>query len=146
MPQLSISEVARQVGLRPSAIRYYEHMKILPPARRIGGQRRYDVGTVHELAVLRRAQEVGFTLHEIRQLFAGFRKSTPISTRWRKMAGTKHAELDAQISRIQSMKDLLKRLESCCHCETVHECGAGILRTGFSDTGSRPSKNQRADQ
>ena len=146
MAQLTISEVARQVGLRPSAIRYYEQMKILPPARRVSGQRRYDAGTVHELAVLRRAQEVGFTLDEIRQLFSGFRKSTPISTRWRKIAETKHAELDAQISRIQSMKELLKRLEACCRCETVHQCGAGILRGGLSNTGSEPNKNRRANR
>ena len=36
MPQLSISEVARQVGLRPSAIRYYEQIGLLPPAQRLG--------------------------------------------------------------------------------------------------------------
>jgi hypothetical protein len=29
---LSISEVATQIGLRPSTIRYYEHIGILPPA------------------------------------------------------------------------------------------------------------------
>src|SRR5205085_2242649 len=122
MAQLTISEVARQVGLRPSAIRYYEQMRILPAPLRISGQRRYDVSSVHQLAVLRRAQEVGFTLAEIRQLFFGFRKSTPLSTRWRTIAERKQAELDAQLIRIQSMKDLLNRLQTCCHCETVHEC------------------------
>jgi len=132
MAQLTISEVARQVGLRPSAIRYYEQMKILPAAQRMSGQRRYDVTAVHQLAVLRRAQEVGFTLDEIRQLFFGFRKSTPLSTRWRMIAERKQAELDAQLTRIQTMKDLLKRLQTNCHCETVHECGAGILQRGFS--------------
>jgi DNA-binding transcriptional MerR regulator len=42
VPQLTISEVARRVGLQPSAIRYYERIGILLPAHRIGGQRRYD--------------------------------------------------------------------------------------------------------
>lgn len=42
---LSISKVAKQIGLRPSAIRYYEHIGILPPARRVSGQRRYDVSS-----------------------------------------------------------------------------------------------------
>jgi len=128
MAQLTISKVARQVGLRPSAIRYYEQIKILPPARRMSGQRRYAADTVYQLAVLRRAQEVGFTLDEIRQLFSGFRKSIPLSARWRKIAERKHIELDAQINRIQSMKHLLTRLQTCCQCETVNQCGAGILR------------------
>ena len=47
MSQLSVSEVARQLGLRPSAIRYYERIGILPPAHRVSGQRRYDNTALH---------------------------------------------------------------------------------------------------
>ncbi|SRR5260370_620563 len=133
MPQLLISEVARQVGLRPSAIRYYEQIGILMPTRRVAGQRRYDATVLYRLAVVRRAQDAGFTLDEIRQLFFGFRKRMPISDRWKKIAETKLAELDARIERIQSMKDLLQKLQGCCRCETVDECGAGILRSGFQN-------------
>jgi MerR family redox-sensitive transcriptional activator SoxR len=133
MAHLTISEVARQVGLRPSAIRYYEQLKILPPARRVSGQRRYDLSAVHQLAILRRAQEVGFTLDEIRHLFFGFRKSTPLSARWRSIAERKQTELDTQMKRIQSMKEVLQRLQTNCQCETVQQCGAGILHNGFSE-------------
>jgi DNA-binding transcriptional MerR regulator len=97
----------------------------------MSGQRRYDVGTVYQLAVLRRAQEVGFTLDEVRQLFSGFRKSTPLSARWRSIAERKHQELDAQLARIQSMKDVLTKLQACCKCETANQCGEGILRGGL---------------
>src|SRR5437660_826118 len=119
MAQLLISEVARRVGLRPSAIRYYEQMGILPPARRVSGQRRYDVSVLYRLAVVRRAQEAGFSLDEIRQLFFGFRKSSPMSMRWNKIAEGKIAELEARIERIRTMRDLLQKLQSCCQCETV---------------------------
>jgi len=129
MPQLSISEVARQAGLRTSAIRYYEQIGILERARRVSGQRRYDEAVLYRLAVVRRAQEAGFTLDEIRQLFFGFGPSTPISQRWKKIAVRKMAELDARIEQIQSMRMLLKKLQSCCECETVERCGAGILRS-----------------
>jgi MerR family redox-sensitive transcriptional activator SoxR len=142
MAQLSISEVARQVGLRPSAIRYYEQMRILSPARRVSGQRRYDVGVVYQLAVLRRAQEVGFSLDEIRQLFFGFGKSTPLSTRWNKIAEKKLAELDARLAKIQTMKDLLHRLQECCRCDTVDQCGAGILRGGFPRVRAHARRNE----
>lgn len=142
MAQFTISEVARQIGIRPSAIRYYEQMKILPPTRRISGQRRYDIGAVYQLAVLRRAQEVGFTLDEIRRLFSGFRKSTPISLRWRKIAEAKQIELDAQMSRIQSMKELLGKLQTRCQCDTLAQCGAGILRAGFAATVPAPPRRQ----
>jgi len=59
---LSISEVASQIGLRPSAIRYYEQIGILPPAQRVSGQRRYDVTALHRLVVIQRARQTGFTL------------------------------------------------------------------------------------
>jgi DNA-binding transcriptional MerR regulator len=65
MPLLTISEVARQVGLQPSAIRYYEQIGILVPAQRIGGQRRFDTSALHRLAVIQRARQTGFTLNEI---------------------------------------------------------------------------------
>ena len=144
MALLTISEVARQVGVRPSAIRYYEQIKILPVAARIAGQRKYTLGAVHQLAVLRRAQEAGFTLDEIRLLFFGFSKSTTISARWRNIAAKKQIELDAQIMRIQQMKDLLKSLETRCQCDTVNQCGAGILRGGFSEQRRVNVPNSRA--
>ena len=129
MAQLTISEVARQVGILASAIRYYEERKVLPPAPRVSGQRRYGDATVHRLAVVIRAQEAGFSLDEIRQLFFGFREGTPISQRWKKLAEGKIGELDARLAQIQSMRDLLEKLRTCCRCETVEQCGAGILRS-----------------
>ncbi len=129
MKPLTISEVARQVGLRTSAIRYYEQIGILAPAQRVSGQRRYDETVLYRLAVVRRAQEAGFALDEIRQLFFGFLPSTPISQRWKKIAVRKIVELDTRIEQIQSMRTLLMKLQSCCECETVERCGAGILRS-----------------
>jgi len=39
---LTIGEVAKQAGLRPSAIRYYEKAGLLPKPLRSGGQRLYS--------------------------------------------------------------------------------------------------------
>ncbi|MGP0073035.1 MAG: MerR family transcriptional regulator [Bryobacteraceae bacterium] len=127
MAQFSISEVGRRVGLRTSAIRYYEQIGILEPVRRVSGQRRYDDAVLYRLAVVRRAQEAGFTLDEIRRLFVGFPRSTPVSARWKSIAERKLVELDARIEQIQSMRKLLNKLLARCTCETVERCGAGIL-------------------
>ena len=69
---LAISDVARVFGLRTSAIRYYEQIGILPPPVRKNGQRRYEKSALFRLAVVQRAQESGFTLDEIRELFSDF--------------------------------------------------------------------------
>src|SRR5437867_10093647 len=83
MPDLTISEVARQVGLQASAIRYYERIGLLPRAPRMSGQRRYDTTALYRLAIIQRARQLGFTLSEIRHLFFGFRDITRPSERWR---------------------------------------------------------------
>src|SRR5690242_16594690 len=103
-----ISEVARQVGLQPSAIRYYEKIGLLPPAQRISGQRRYDTTVLYRLAVIQRACQIGFTLDEIRQLFFGFRSVTRASERWQELSRRKLAELDGLMDRIQTVQHLLK--------------------------------------
>src|SRR5262249_10882255 len=122
---LSISEVARRVGLRPSAIRYYEKIGILQPPWRVSGQRRYGPGIIHRLAVLKLAQQVRFTLTEIPELLSDDGRKT-VSERWQKIAVTKLAYMNAQLARIESMKEVLRRLQDRCQCDSVDRCGALI--------------------
>jgi MerR family redox-sensitive transcriptional activator SoxR len=130
MPQLAISEVARTVGLRPSAIRYYEQIGILPSAQRTNGQRRYDTTALYRLAVIQRARQTGFTLDEIRELFFGFKSGTQASARWQKLSQRKLVELEAVIDRTKAMQRLLVRLQGRCHCDTLEECGKELLKQG----------------
>jgi MerR family transcriptional regulator, redox-sensitive transcriptional activator SoxR len=128
MPQLSISEVAREVGLRPSAIRYYEQIGILPPIQRTNGQRRYDTTYLHRLAVIQRARRTSFTLDEIQELFFGFADGTRAPARWQELSQRKLMELEASIDRIKTMQRLLVRLQHRCHCDTLDECGKRLLK------------------
>jgi MerR family redox-sensitive transcriptional activator SoxR len=119
---MSISEAAKRIGLRPSAIRYYERIGILPPAHRLSGQRRYDVAVLHRLTVIQKARQAGFTLTEIKQLFFGFRAETPPSARWQKLKRQKIVELDAMLKHIQGMRELLEQ-QGNCSCAALEECG-----------------------
>ena len=139
MHRLTISEVAKAAGLRASAIRYYESVGILQPVERIGGKRRYDRTAVYRLALVRRAQETGFSLDEIRKLFFGFRQSTPISERWRKLSERKLAELREMEKQIKHMQAVLRKLRECCSCESIDQCGRGIFESAFSE---RKTKKQ----
>ena len=119
---LSISEVAKQIGLRPSAIRYYEQIGILPPAQRVSGQRRYDASALHRLVVVQRARQTGFTLDEIKELFFGFRAGTPPSVRWQKLKRRKIVELDAMLQHVQTLRALVAQ-QGQCRCSALEECG-----------------------
>jgi MerR family redox-sensitive transcriptional activator SoxR len=123
---LNISEVAKRIGLRPSAIRYYEQIGILPPAQRVSRQRCYDVTVLHRLTVIQRARQTGFTLTEIKLLFFGFRPGTPPSVRWQKLKKRKIVELNGMLEHIRSMRDLLEQ-QGKCRCTALEECGKKIF-------------------
>jgi MerR family transcriptional regulator, redox-sensitive transcriptional activator SoxR len=122
---MSIGEVARSAGVRPSALRYYEGVGLLPPPERENGRRRYDGELLREvldrLAVVRVAQQAGFTISEIRTLLDGFSEDTPPSERWRLLAEEKLLEVEALVERALSMKDLLER-GLRCECLRLEEC------------------------
>ena len=138
MAQLTISQVARQIRLRPSAIRYYERIGLLPRAERLSGQRRYDSTVLHRLAIIQRARQLGFTLTEIRQLFFGFRDATRPSERWRTLSRRKLAELDRLMEGIIAVRGVLKKLMTKCRCDTLDQCGKGIFQNMNSDVIARP--------
>src|SRR6266566_3723039 len=129
MPELTISEVARKVGLRASAIRYYERIGLLPRATRMSGQRRYDTTALYRLAIIQRARQLGFTLTEIRHLFFGFRDVTRPSERWRALSERKLAELDDLMDGIKAVRGVLKKLMTKCQCDTLDQCGKGIFQS-----------------
>ena len=138
MAQLTISQVARQLRLRPSAIRYYERIGLLPRAERLSGQRRYDPTVLYRLAIIQRARQLGFTLTEIRHLFFGFRDMTCASERWRMLSQRKLAELDHLMDGIKAVRGVLNKLMTKCRCDTLDQCGKGIFQSMNRDVVARP--------
>jgi MerR family redox-sensitive transcriptional activator SoxR len=128
MNMLTIGEVARRAGIRTSALRYYESIGLLPMPSRVNGQRRYDASTIGMLAVIRLAQQAGFTVAEIQTLLHGFTPETPPAARWRPLAQAKLAELDEVIARAQQMKAILATGLNC-GCLRLEDC-ATILAQG----------------
>ena len=136
---MAISDVARRAGLRPSTLRYYEQIGILPHAHRISGQRRYDGTVLNRLAVIERARQTGFTLEEIKELFFGFRDDVPAGDRWRRLSNKKLAELDALTERVAAMQQVLRRMQKNCRCATLDQCGKAMLqRAAGSPARRRP--------
>ena len=138
MGNMSIGEVAQRAGVRPSALRYYESIGVLPTPERENGRRRYDGEVLREvldrLAVVRVAQQAGFTISEIRMLLDGFSEDTPPSERWRVLAREKLPEVEALVERALGMKNLLER-GLRCECLRLEDCGgctagrAGMVAT-----------------
>ena len=127
MEELAIGEVARRAGIRPSALRYYERIGLLPAPRRVSGRRRYDQSTVQMLRVVQLAQQAGFTVAEIQTLLHGFAPDTPPAARWQPLAQQKIAELDALVARAQQMKRILETGLNC-GCLRLEDCAIVLER------------------
>ena len=143
MGELTIGEVAKRARLRPSAVRYYEDVGILPPAARVSGQRRYDETVLARLAVIRLAQEVGFSVAEIRALVDGFETAGVASERWQEMARHKMADVDALLRRAERMKLLLEASRTC-GCLTLDTCQL-VLDTRSSRQHPEPATRPRTE-
>jgi MerR family transcriptional regulator, redox-sensitive transcriptional activator SoxR len=124
VPDLPISAVARQVGLRPSAIRYYERIGLLPAPLRSRGRRRYDVGAIRRLLVIGRARAAGFSLTEIRRLFTGFPDDAAPAERWRALSPGPLGRVRTMMARLEAMERLLR---DSCRCRSLEECGERLL-------------------
>lgn len=102
---MSVSDLARRVGLRGDTIRYYERIGLLPPpARTPAEHRRYDDAAVDRLRFIQGAQRLGLRLREIGELLAvrdtGECPCGPAEVLLRRRV----AEIDAELARLSGLR------------------------------------------
>jgi MerR family redox-sensitive transcriptional activator SoxR len=136
---MEIGELSRRTGLSPSAIRYYEQERLIPPAERRSGRRVFDEGMLAQLVVVQLAREAGFTLAEIRQLVNEFGRN-----RWRSMAERKLGEIRVTTERLRTMSVLLTDLLEC-ECPNIEVCGRALRREA-KRRGLAPAPRKRASR
>lgn len=118
---LSIGEVARQAGLLPTTLRYYESIGLLPDPLRQNGRRCYTADIFQRLDMIQTAQQAGFTLAEVRVLFDEILWSESPAAKWNNLIQHKLHEIDRMLVNIQSMKHLLEDILGCDN-EHLAEC------------------------
>jgi MerR family mercuric resistance operon transcriptional regulator len=66
-----VGDAARLSGVHLETIRYYERIRLIPPAGRgSGGRRLFTEAEVHRLGFIRQARDMGFSQDEVRALLA----------------------------------------------------------------------------
>ena len=137
---LTIGAVAQQGGVNLQTVRYYEREGLLPaPPRRASGYRVFPEEAVQQLHFIKRAQELGFTLAEIRELLSLRLDHEQNSSVVRALALSKIAAIEDKIRSLEEMKATLVRLADKCSGQgPVSECP--ILESIDSDEafGSAP--------
>jgi MerR family transcriptional regulator, redox-sensitive transcriptional activator SoxR len=121
-----------------SAIRFYEARGLLYSVRTTGNQRRYEQQTLRRIAFVRAAQEVGLSLEEIGEALATLPDHrTPTKADWTRLSRSWQSRLDAQLARIQALRD---QLTSCigCGCLSLRSCALYNPDDILSDRGPGP--------
>ncbi|WP_419806188.1 MerR family DNA-binding protein [Terriglobus sp.] len=113
---LRTSELARNGGVNPQTLRYYEREGLLPePPRLDSGYRLYPENAVSRIRFIKRSQELGFTLDEIRDLLALRVDRQRDRGEVRRIAKSRLAEIDARIQSLQTMRTALEHVARNCH-------------------------------
>jgi MerR family redox-sensitive transcriptional activator SoxR len=118
---MTIGAVAEQTGRRPSAIRYYEQIGLLPPPDRVSGRRVYGPDTVRTLAVIETGQRAGLTLDEIRALLSATPDDEAAIDRLREVAVRKLPQVKELIERTELVRDWLEAAARC-ECPSLDDC------------------------
>lgn len=67
-PTFTIGQAAQATAVSAKAIRHYEALGLLPFVLRIGSYRHYEQAHLLAIRLIRQAQDLGFTLAELRAL------------------------------------------------------------------------------
>jgi MerR family copper efflux transcriptional regulator len=113
MNSIGIGVLAKRAGVSIDTVRYYEKSGLLAPQARLpSGYRRYGDLQLFRLRFIRRAQELGFTLKDVRELL-GLSKQRDVA-RVKRAAEKKLAEVDQKILALQRIRTGLAELVKAC--------------------------------
>jgi MerR family copper efflux transcriptional regulator len=124
MERLTIGRLARIGGVNLETIRYYERRGLLPkPSRTAAGYRQFAPESARRLRFIKRAQELGFSLDEVRELLALGAQPRHNRATIRVRAQEKIEDIGRKIAVLTAMKNTLHNLVNRCErCEPSFEC------------------------
>ncbi|MCP5181547.1 MAG: redox-sensitive transcriptional activator SoxR [Pseudomonadales bacterium] len=120
--RIAIGQVAERTGLSVSAIRFYEDAGLVRPVRNNGGQRRFLRSDIRRLSFILIAQQLGFTLEQIRERLRSLpEQRTPTQRDWARISREFRDELDSRIALLTRTRE---RLDGCigCGCLSLKRC------------------------
>lgn len=124
-----IGEIAREYGLNPRTLRYYEAIGLLPAPRRTpAGYRLYEVSHREHLRFIVKARRIGLTLREIRDIVSLHENGDRPCAHVLMMVNDKLAAVDRQLSALAAFRQELIDLREEAR-ETRHgdACVCGII-------------------
>ena len=124
MNRFTIGDVAKQAKVRIETLRYYERERLVAsPPRSQSNYRLYPEDTVRRVQFIKRAQELGFSLKEIKDLLSLHVDPTTSCADVRTRALEKITTIEEKLRVLQAMRHALTQLVEECPGEgAVTDC------------------------
>jgi MerR family redox-sensitive transcriptional activator SoxR len=113
--ELSIGQVADETGVAVSAVRYYEQRGLVEAVRRVGGKRRFGSDAVGRISFIRRAQDAGFALEDVKLILDDQSRS------WASLVELHLDELRERREQLDVTISMLEQVQEC-GCRVVSQC------------------------
>jgi DNA-binding transcriptional MerR regulator len=141
--RFTIGELAAACGVSRDTVRFYERERLLPPSRRTAsGYRVYGRDEAGRLRFIRRAQSMGLTLEDIRELLRVQRVATP--EQCRRVGARLRARIQAVDEKIRQLgafrEELARNLARCERAEAEEGRCPVVLELAGSDGEAKRSK------
>ncbi|MFQ5533612.1 MAG: helix-turn-helix domain-containing protein [Sphingomonadales bacterium] len=122
-PHLTIGALSKATGCIVETIRYYERIGLMPDPRPSGtGRRLYKRDHLKRLTFIRRARELGFSLHEVRVLLGLVDGGDYSCSEVRTLALEQLAKIRGRIADLGKMERVLSDMASKCEDLEIPEC------------------------
>ena len=109
---MTIGEVAETAGVNVETVRFYEREGLIKrPPRPENGYRKYPGSIIGRIRFIKRAQELGFTLREIRELIT---LQLADCAEARQLSRKKIEEIDAKVADLTKIRSALASLVDAC--------------------------------
>ena len=120
---MNIGQASAGSGVSAKMIRYYENTGLIGQAVRTeSGYRQYSEQDVQVLRFIKRSRDLGFSLERLKTLIGLWQDRGRKSGDVKKLARQYIAELNDDISKLQSIRDELEHLADCCHGDNRPDC------------------------
>jgi len=106
---MRIGDLADRAGVRPHTIRYYEREGLLPPPGRTSGRYRdYGLETLEDLRFIKKAQTIGLTLGEIREVMEIASGGRAPCDHVRAILATRLTEVEERLRELRILRSTLR--------------------------------------
>jgi DNA-binding transcriptional MerR regulator len=105
---LRVGDVAAQAGVGVQTLHYYERLRLLPKTERSASNHRlYSPDALRRIQFIKKAQAVGFTLEEIKEIFQSQRQGASRCRHVSELGEKRLRELDAELEMLQAFRKSL---------------------------------------